>query len=306
MPAEIAQPTRRSKLVSVEDAMKAIHDGMYIAIAGHLFSNKPSHLVRQIAKKRVKNLTVSTSPYASYDIDLLIGAGCIKKTICGNVGFEYLGLAPNYRNVCQKGLIEAALGDEATIIGAYMASVEGIPYHPIGSIKGSDVVKMTTLGKEYIGPYGDKLIAVKALTPEVCIIHAQESDEYGNIRFKGPIYFDIIMAKASKKIIVSVDDLVSNQKVRSEPWKTSIPGFKVDMVVHLPYGCHPCLSTGLYDHDEEHLKDYINRGRQSLSGGDTSPYQEYLRKYVYEPVDIYDYIERVGGFKHMQSLRRLP
>jgi len=76
--------------------------------------------------------------------------------------------------------------------------------------------------------------------------------------------------------------------------------------VHLPYGAHPCLSTGLYDHDEEHIKDYINRGRQSLSGGNTSPYQEYLRKYVDEPVDIYDYIERAGGFKHMQTLRRLP
>ena len=70
----------------------------------------------------------------------------------------------------------------------------------------------------------------------------------------------------------------------------------------MPFGSHPCLSTGSYVHDETHLKDYIHRAGQTLKDGETAPFQEYLNKYIYEPESIWDYIERVGGLKRMTEL----
>ena len=304
MVREARNQPRKSKLGTVEDAMAFIHDGMYLAFGGHVYFNKASHMVRAIARKRVKNLTLSGSPYASYEMDLLIAAGAASKVMVGNLGFEYLGLAPNFRTAVQRGTIETVVGDESTLIGGYMATVEGIPYHPIVSIKGSDVLKISPLVKMYKAPWGgEEIIAVKALNPDVAILHAQEADEFGNARYKGQPYFDQIIAKASKKVILSVDEIISHDKVTAEPEKTVIPGFMVEMVVHLPFGAHPCLSTRSYVHDEPHLKEYIQKSQESLKEGDTGPLDEWLKKYVYEPKSIYDYLERVGGLKRMTELK---
>ncbi|MBI4288251.1 MAG: CoA transferase subunit A [Chloroflexi bacterium] len=306
MTLEAHSQPRKSKLGTVKDALSLIHDNMYVAFGGHVYFNKASHMVRAIAKKRVKGLTLSGSPYASYEMDLLIAVGAVKKVMVGNLGFEYLGLAPNFRKAVQLGTIETVVGDESTLIGGYMATVEGIPYHPIISIKGSDILKISPIVKLYKPPWGnEEIVAVQALSPDVAILHAQEADEYGNARYKGQPYFDQIIAKASKKVILTVDEIISHDKVAAEPEKTVIPGLMVEMVVHLPFGAHPCLSTRNYVHDEAHLKDYIQRSQQSLKAGDTAPLDEYLRKYVYEPESIYDYLDRVGGLERMTKLKMM-
>ncbi|MFQ5827254.1 MAG: CoA transferase subunit A [Dehalococcoidia bacterium] len=304
MTQEARRQPRKSKLGTVEDALALIHDGMYLAFGGHVYFNKASHMARAIAKKGVKNLTLSGSPYASYELDLLIAVGAAKKVMVGNLGFEYLGLAPNFRKAVQLGTIESVVGDESTLVGGYMATAEGIPYHPIVSIRGSDVLKISSLAKEYIAPWGgEKIIAVQALNPDVAILHAQEADEYGNARYKGQPYFDQIIAKASKKVILTVDEIISHDTVTRDPDMTVIPGFMVEMVLHLPFGAHPCMSTRHYVHDEPHLKEYIQRSQQSLKEGETEALDEYLRKYVYEPESIYDYLDRVGGLKRMTELK---
>ncbi|MDO8673177.1 MAG: CoA-transferase [Dehalococcoidia bacterium] len=295
---------RKSKLGDVESALDLISDGMYVAFGGHVFFNKPSYFVRAMVKRGFKDLTISGSPYASYEFDLPIGAGMVKKVMAGNCGFEYMGFAPNFRKAATTGSVEVAIGDEATIVGGYMATVEGLPYHPINSVRGSDVAKYSTLIKEYIGPFGDRLYACKALHPDVVILHAPQGDEYGNIRYYNSIFFERIMAKIGKKVIVTVDEIIPHHKVRSEPEKTMIPGFLVTTVIHAPYGAHPCQSTGQYAHDEDHIKDYIDRGRASASGANPQPFAEYLQKYCYEPKDIYDYIDRAGGMRRMEELRR--
>ena len=295
---------RKPKLMEVEEALSLLRDGMLVAIGGQSLFNKPCHLVRQIAKKGLKGLNLTAGPYAGFDYDLLIGIGAVKSVIAGNVGFEYLGFAPNFRKACQEGSVEAVLGDEASMVGGYMASAEGIPFHPIISLFGSDVAKYSPQIKEFAGPFnGERLLAVKAIVPDVALLHAAQADEYGNVRgLGGP--FDLLIAKASKTVIVSVEELVSNKQVLKEPEQTAIPSYLVTAVVEAPFGAHPCMCQGRYVHDEEHLKDYLQRARSSLSSAGPSAYSEYLKRYVYEPNTIYEYLERVGGLKRMIQLRR--
>lgn len=145
---------------------------------------------------------------------------------------------------------------------------------------------------------------MRALSPDVAILHAQQADEFGNIRYLVSPFLDVLIAKASKKVIVSVDEMISNKEVRAECYRTAIPAHFVDMVVHLPYGAHPCSSPTYYIHDEDHLVDYIQRAKKAIAGEDKNAYSEYLRKYVYGPESIYDYIEVSGGLRRMIQLRR--
>ncbi|MFQ5827323.1 MAG: CoA transferase subunit A [Dehalococcoidia bacterium] len=296
-------PARAKKVGTLEDAAKLIEDGMGIAIGGMLAQNVPCAMVRQIVKKGAKNLSTYAAPPVGYPIDLLVGAGLVKRTHHAYCGFEYLGFAPNFRKAVEEGSVEAIVCDEAIVAGGFMAAAEGLPYHSLRSPKGTDYIKVNPLLTQYTPPWGEeKLVAVKAFDIDVALIHAQEADEYGNIRFLGSYWLDPTMARATDTVIVTVDRLVSHERVLSEPALTSIPGVFVTMVVPLPYGAHPCASHMIHMQDEEHLIEYVRLGRMNLKNEDPEAFSNYLKKHVYESETHLDYLERVGGLKRLSRL----
>jgi len=296
---------KKSKLVSIDTAMAAVKDGSSILLGGLMLSNRPSALTREIVKRGIKGLTVISTPQAGYDVDLLIGGRSAAKAIVGYVGFEYLGMAYHFRRAAETGSCQIVPCDESILAGALMATIEGMPYHPVHSILGSDILKINPLVKKYRPPFGDKeLVAVPAVNPDVALIHAQQADEAGNIRHLGGQFADLIVAKACKTVIVSVDEVVSHTNFTREPRETSIPAYLVDMVVELPGGAHPCESQGNYAVDEEHIREYVRIGRKAVKQDDRSEFDSYLQKFVYQPADNFDYIDRIGGYRRMFELRK--
>jgi len=132
---------RRSKLVDLKEAVDMVKDGASLATGGAVFSNKPCAFVREVARKGIGNLSLFSSTLASYDADLLIGAGLVKKSYIPHISFEYLGLAPNYRKAAENGDIEIVECDARILFGGYVATIEGLPSHPIISLKGDDLSK---------------------------------------------------------------------------------------------------------------------------------------------------------------------
>jgi glutaconate CoA-transferase subunit A len=129
--------------------------------------------------------------------------------------------------------------------------------------------------KEFEDPFtGEKMIAVRAIEPDVAVIHAQKGDEYGNVRIEGPFYEDVIKAKAAKKVVVTVEELIPNSEIRKMPEATTLPHFIVDAVVEAPGGAYPCSCFNYYDPDYDHIKEYLK-----LAAKDR--FQEYLDNHVY-------------------------
>jgi len=121
---------------------------------------------------------------------------------------------------------------------------------------------------------GEKMVAVRAIEPDVAIVHAQKADKYGNVRIEGPFYEDVIKAKAAKKVVVTVEEIISNEEFRKMPEATTIPHFLVDAVVEAPKGAYPASCFNYYDADYGHIQEYMkwaNEGR----------FEEYLKKYVH-------------------------
>jgi glutaconate CoA-transferase subunit A len=121
---------------------------------------------------------------------------------------------------------------------------------------------------------GETMIAVRAIEPDITVIHAQKADEYGNIRIEGPFYEDVIKAKAAKKVVVTVEELIPNRDIRKMPEATTIPHFIVDAVVEVPKGAYPCSCFNYYDAAYDHIKEYLKAAAQDQ-------FEQYLDNNVY-------------------------
>lgn len=291
---------RQKKVKGPADLAGLFDSGMKVAIGGMLFHNRPVSIIRHLIKNRINDLTLYSAPLSSYDVDLLVGAGLVRETYLPHVSFGHLGLAPNYSKAIRAKRILARLCDEATICGGFLASSEGLPYHPVVSLKGTDILKHENgvKVKRFRSEDGEDMLCVPAISPDLAIIHAQEGDEFGNIRHTLAVYSDRLIAEASKTVIVSVEKLISNEEVKREPFRTTIPSYLVDAVVEIPYGAHPCSSMGLFLQDEGHMKEYLDASKTRET------FDEYLDRYVYGPRTMEEYIEAIGGRKRLKELEQ--
>ncbi len=144
---------------------------------------------------------------------------------------------------------------------------------------------------------GEKVVLVPALKPDVAIIHAQQADQDGNVQMVGPTALADEQARASSKVIVTVERIVSKAVIRSRPELTVIPSFIVDAIVKVPYGAHPTALYACYDYDIDHLKYAFEQSR------DEKKFQEYLDEFVCGVDSHSAYLKRIGGLKKLRRLR---
>lgn len=281
-----------------------LFDGMSIAIGGYLTANKPMALIREIIKKGIKHLTVVALP-SGIEIDLLIAAGCVDKVMCPYVGMESLSpIAPFFRQKAQKGELEIREVDVALVILMLRAAALHLPYVPWKGVIGTSIPELNPDLRVIEDPFGNGgLVAVPAFSPDLALIHAAQSDVYGNIQHKGRSFIDGLMARASQKTLVQVEKIVANEEIKLDFLSTTIPSAIVHGIVLAPFGAHPLSSQRYYDVDNEHIKEYIEWARQYVKG-ETDGLENYLQKYVYGPHSLKDYLEVVGK-KRLLRIRKM-
>ncbi|MBW2561775.1 MAG: hypothetical protein JRE40_13090, partial [Deltaproteobacteria bacterium] len=99
-------------------------------------------------------------------------------------------------------------------------------------------------------PYtGKDQLTVPAANPDVCVVHVQRADKFGNAQYWGAMGSVATAALASKKIIVSCEAIVEHDIIQSSPHLTIIPAYRVNAVVEAPWGAHPTEVLGYYNVD---------------------------------------------------------
>ena len=126
---------------------------------------------------------------------------------------------------------------------------------------------------------GEKLCLLPALILDVGFIHVHRADKYGNCQIDGISGFAAEMARASKRLIISAEEIVDTDVIRSQPDRTIIPYNLVDAVVEAPFGSHPGEMTGLYERDEKHIKSYAKDSK------DIELTNKYLDEWIYNIKD---------------------
>lgn len=267
----------KEKLISLEEAIGLVKDGDLLTIGGVSFHRVPMELVREIIRQGKKDLRlVDREPAIGFD--LLIGAGVVKSVRFAMLGFELLGFALNFRKAAEAGNLELVEDTCGAVLNGFRAGAMGIPFIPIRGVFGTDLLNIGIQDGNYSivkDPFGgEDIVAVKAIEPDVALIHAQRADIYGNVQIWGGRFEDVWKARAAKKVVVSVEEIVDCEMIRLEPYKTTLPYPYVEAVVHLPNGAYPTSCYGLYDADYQHVKGYVEAIR-------SDKFQEYLDNSVF-------------------------
>ena len=268
-------PSRRSKLTSLAAAGALVRDGDHVAVGGIWSHNCPSALVRAVIRGGARELTLSAGPAAGFAVDLLIAAGRVRRAHLPNVTFEHLGMAPAFRAAVQAGTLELVECDEPSLVGGYRAAAAGLPSHPVQSLAGTELAGVRPDLTSCDAGGGRTVLDVPALAPDVVLLHGAAGDAYGNLRQRGARFADRVMAKAARRAVVaSLDGVLDNAVIRSDPAATSLPGYLVTHVVEAPFGAHPGSSHGVHRDDEDHLREYL------AAIGDPARRADYLERYV--------------------------
>jgi glutaconate CoA-transferase, subunit A len=136
------------------------------------------------------------------------------------------------------------------------------------------------------------LIAVPPIKPDLALLHAAAADAYGNVRhLGGPGWLDLFQHRAADRTIVQIEQVISNEEIRSDPWATTIAA--ADAIVRAPFGAHPFYSRGFYITDGPHLHAYV-QAAEKAAGGDRAALEEYLDRHCHKPEGLADYLETIG------------
>lgn len=277
-----------SKLTTLKKAVSEfVNDGDVVYAAGftHLIPFAAGH---EIIRQGKKNLTLArATPDLIYD--QMVAAGCARKVIFSYMGNPGVGSLRIVRTAIEKGELEWEEYSHFGMITRLQAGAAGLPFLPMKQTGGESLEQANPLIKRIPDPYGGKdVIVVPALNPDVAIVHVQRADKHGNAHLWGIIGEQKEAAFAAKKVILTAEEIVDEEVIRSDPNRTMIPGIVVSAVCHVPFASHPSYSQGYYDRDNEFYLawDKISESKESV--------QAYLDEWVYGVKDRNAYYKKLG------------
>lgn len=291
----------REKVVSLEEAASFVQDGMKVGIGGSTMSRTPMAMIWELVRQRRKNLSCSRS-IVSTDGDLLFGSGLSDHIITSWFAQGILwGLSKVMRHHVEK---QGKHYEEWSHMGVGMrfrAGGMGVPFLPMRAMLGSGVMTQRPEAKEIECPFtGERLLLVPALNPDVALIHVQRCDPYGNAQIDGLQFMDIDLALAANRVIITTEQIVSNDQIRRAPDQTKIPFFCVDAVVEVPYGSAPHECYGLYEPMMKHLDAYV----QQVNADPVDGMKAYLDRYFHEPKSWNDFLSLIGMDELLEATKR--
>jgi glutaconate CoA-transferase subunit A len=280
-----------NKLRSLRDAIALeIHDGMSIAMGCALESLIPFAASHEIIRQKKQDLTL-IGPISDIQFDQMIGAGCVKKIVASWVGNVAAGLGHNYRRAVETAMprpIEIEEHSNFTIGLALQAAAAGLPFLPTKTIGGSDFANGEQFGRVTCPFTGAELVAVRALHPNVAILHVQRADSEGNAHVWGNFGVMREAALAAQRVLITCEEIVDHEVIVSDPNRTLIPGFIVSSVVHVPFGSYPSPTQGYARRDDGFYFDY-HKATRSREG-----FEQWLDNYVYGVTDHAALLARLG------------
>jgi glutaconate CoA-transferase, subunit A len=279
-----------SKVTSLAEAVgDLVHDGDTVAIEGftHLICFAAGH---EIIRQRKRELTLARlTPDVIYD--QMIAAGVARKLVfswLGNPGVGGLG-AIRRRVEASPPELELEEYSHFGMVGRYTAGAANLPFFPLRSYFETDLPVANPLIRPIESPYGDGLVyAVPPLKPDVTIVHAQRASASGDTQVWGLLGCQKEAAFAADRVIVVVEEVVSDEVIRADPNRTIIPGLIVDAVVAEPWGAHPSYVQGAYDRDNRFYLDWDPISR------DETATQAWLDEWVHGVAGRAEYLEKLG------------
>lgn len=251
-----------SKLLPLPEAVaRFIPDDSSIVLGTCLESLIPFAAGHEIIRQRKRGLTL-IGPISDILFDQIIGAGCARAVRAAWVGNVATGSGYRFREAVESGALQVEDHSNLTMVTALRAGAMGLPFMPTRTALGSDLYQTNPSLKAVNCPFtGEPLTAVAAITPDVAVIHVQRADAFGNAHVWGNLGVTREACLASHRVLITAEEIVSTETIRSDPNRVITPGFRVAAVVHAPWGGHPSPVPGCYNRDHQAFLDYQEASR---------------------------------------------
>lgn len=211
------------KVISVEEAVGMVKDGMTVMIGGFLGNGSPNGIVDALARSGVKNLTliVNDTAYPDRGCGQLVANRQVSKVVVSHIGTN-----PCTSEQMNSGELEVEFSPQGTLAERVRAGGAGLG----GVLTPTGLGTLVAEGKQVVCVDGKEYLLEKPLRADVALIGASVGDEAGNLVYKGTTQnFNPLMATAADLVIAEVEELVEKGEVFPELVRT--PGIFVDYVV---------------------------------------------------------------------------
>ncbi|OGO35079.1 MAG: 3-oxoadipate--succinyl-CoA transferase subunit A [Chloroflexi bacterium RBG_16_54_18] len=283
-----------TKLTTLSEAVKNhVHDGDLLYAAGftHLIPFAAGH---EIIRQEKRDLILArATPDLVYD--MMVAAGCARKVIFSYMGNPGVGSLRFMRAELEAGRLEWEEYSHFAMISRLQAGATGLPFIPMNPTAAVDLELVNPNYKTVLDPYsGNPVVVVPPLKPDVAIVHVQRADAEGNAQIWGILGEQKEAAFAASRVILTTEEIVPEDVIRSDPNRTLIPGFVVDSVCLVPYCSHPSYTQGYYDRDNEFYLawDEISKTREAVDS--------WLDEWVFGVKDRQEYWEKLGPAVHQR------
>ncbi|MUV56199.1 CoA transferase subunit A [Halogeometricum sp. CBA1124] len=226
-------------------------------------------------------------------LDQMIAAGCASAVTFSWAGNPGVGSLRAFRRAVEDGVPNEIDIDEYShfgLVSRLFAGARDMPFVPVRTFLGSSLPEHNERIRTVANPYepDDEVAVVPPLRPDVAIVRAQRASPEGDAHLWG-ITGDVVDAAfAAETVVLSVEEVVDTETLRSDPNRTEIPGTIVDYVVEEPYGSHPSYTQGYYGRDNE---AYIDWNDVSETHESTL---EWLSEWVHGVDNRREYVEKLG------------
>jgi glutaconate CoA-transferase, subunit A len=273
-----------AEVVTLREAVRElVHDGDTVAFEGftHLIPHAAGH---EVIRQERRGLTlVRLTPDVIYD--QLIGMGCAARLVFSWGGNPGVGSLHRLRDAVEHGWpapLEIEEHSHAGMAAAYAAGAANLPFGVLRGYAGTDLPAHTPTASWIDCPFtGERLAAVRAIRPDVGVVHAQRADRAGNVQLWGISGVQKETVLASARSLVTVEEIVP--ELTPKPGATVLPGWVVTAVAAAPGGAHPSYAHGYYDRDNDFYRrwDAVSRDRDR--------FREWMRRHVLETRDVGEY-----------------
>ena len=302
--------TSPDKVMGLEEAVgRFAPDGAHISIGGFTCNRNPMAAVYEIIRLRRKNLHLYAHSNGQ-GVDELVGAGCVSRIEIAYAGTgRFAPTCIRFRKAVESGAILFEDYSNYQMTLRFLAGAMGVPFLPTRSSLGTDIISRWGFPRELRqsdlrlpdqklvvmdNPFGDwadteRVALVPAIRPDVTMLHVQKASPDGTARIEGLTFADVEQAKAARHVVLTCEEVVGPDALRSHPEHNQIPGIIIDAVVPIRYGAYPTACYRWYDYDPTFLSDYRTAAMDDRS------FSAYLEQWVYGKKDHGQRIAQVGS-----------
>ena len=212
-----------NKVISLNEAVDMIHDGMTIMVGGFLGCKNPFRIVDAIVEKGIKDITLiaNDTSFPEVGIGKLVVNKQVKKLIASHIGTN-----KETGNQMNSGEMQVELVPQGTLAERIRAAGAGLG----GILTPTGLGTIVADGKTIVEVDGKEYLLEKPLKADIALIVGVVVDKKGNVRYaKATRNFNPLMATAADIVIVEADKIVEAGKI--DPDDVMTPGIFVDYIV---------------------------------------------------------------------------